>query len=48
MAKENAQLYTHPALRNAPPDALLKSQASLQRLAQLEEIARNCSIFSVQ
>lgn len=39
MAKENAKLYTHPALRESPPEALLKSMASLQRLAQPEEIA---------
>jgi NAD(P)-dependent dehydrogenase (short-subunit alcohol dehydrogenase family) len=39
MAKENAKLYTHPALRDASPEALLKSKTSLQRLAQPEEIA---------
>lgn len=39
IAKENGKLYTHPALRDAPPDALLKSKTSLQRLAQPEEIA---------
>lgn len=39
MAKENGKLYTHPALRDALPEALLKSKTSLQRLAQPEEIA---------
>jgi len=39
MAEENGKLYTHPALQNASPDALLKSSSSLQRLAQPEEIA---------
>jgi 3-oxoacyl-[acyl-carrier protein] reductase len=39
MAKENGKLYTHPALQNLPPDLLLKSKTSLQRLAQPEEIA---------
>ena len=39
MATENGKLYTHPALRDAPPEALLKSKTSLQRLAQPEEIA---------
>lgn len=39
MAQENAKRYTHPALQNVSPDALLKSQAALQRLAQPEEIA---------
>jgi 3-oxoacyl-[acyl-carrier protein] reductase len=39
MAKENGKLYTHPALRDSPPEALLKSKTSLQRLAQPEEIA---------
>lgn len=39
MAKENGKLYTHPALRDVPPEVLLKSKTSLQRLAQPEEIA---------
>jgi 3-oxoacyl-[acyl-carrier protein] reductase len=39
MAKENGKLYTHPALKDLPPEALLKSKTSLQRLAQPEEIA---------
>ncbi|MEH2181288.1 SDR family NAD(P)-dependent oxidoreductase [Nostoc sp.] len=39
MAQENAKRYTHPALQSAPPDALLLSKTSLQRLAQPEEIA---------
>ncbi|WP_298916793.1 glucose 1-dehydrogenase [uncultured Nostoc sp.] len=39
MAKENGKLYTHPALQNVSLEALLKSKASLQRLAQPEEIA---------
>jgi 3-oxoacyl-[acyl-carrier protein] reductase len=39
MAKENGKLYTHPALRDVPPAALLKSRTSLQRIAQPEEIA---------
>ena len=43
MAKENGELYTHPALRDASPEAspeaLLKSKTSLQRLAQPKEIA---------
>ena len=39
MAQENAKRYTHPALQSAPPEALLKSKTSLQRLAQPEEIA---------
>lgn len=39
MAKENGKFYTHPALQNLPPDLLLKSKTSLQRLAQPEEIA---------
>jgi 3-oxoacyl-[acyl-carrier protein] reductase len=39
MARENGKLYTHPALQNLPPDLLLKSKTSLQRLAQPEEIA---------
>jgi 3-oxoacyl-[acyl-carrier protein] reductase len=39
MAKENAKLYTHPALQEFPPEALLKSMSSLQRFAQPEEIA---------
>lgn len=39
MAQENAKYYTHPALQNAAPEALLKSKTSLQRLAQPEEIA---------
>ncbi|MEH1778779.1 glucose 1-dehydrogenase [Nostoc sp.] len=39
MAQENAERYTHPALQNVSPDALLKSQIILQRLAQPEEIA---------
>lgn len=39
MAKENAKLYTPPSLQNVSPDALLKSQTSLQRLAKPEEIA---------
>lgn len=39
MAAENAKRYTHPALRNTAPDALLKSKTSLQRLAQPQEIA---------
>ena len=39
MAQENAKRYTHPAQQNVSPDALLKSQTALQRLAQPEEIA---------
>jgi 3-oxoacyl-[acyl-carrier protein] reductase len=39
MAKENAKRYTNPALKDVSPEALLKSKASLQRLAQPEEIA---------
>lgn len=39
MAKENAKRYTPPSLQNVSPDALLKSQTSLQRLAKPEEIA---------
>lgn len=39
MAKENAKFYTHPALQDVSPEALLKSKSSLQRLAQPEEIA---------
>jgi 3-oxoacyl-[acyl-carrier protein] reductase len=39
MAKENGKLYTHPALKDVSPEALLKSKTSLQRLAQPEEIA---------
>jgi 3-oxoacyl-[acyl-carrier protein] reductase len=39
MAKENAKRYTNPVLKDVSPEALLKSQASLQRLAQPEEIA---------
>jgi 3-oxoacyl-[acyl-carrier protein] reductase len=39
MAKENGKFYTHPSLQNLPPDLLLKSKTSLQRLAQPEEIA---------
>ena len=39
MAKENGKFYTHPALQSLPPDLLLKSKTSLQRLAQPEEIA---------
>lgn len=39
MAAENAKLYTPPALQNVAPDALLKSKAALQRLAQPDEIA---------
>ena len=39
MAKENAKFYTHPALQDVSPEALLKSKSSLQRLAEPEEIA---------
>ncbi|AQS89158.1 dehydrogenase [Neoasaia chiangmaiensis] len=39
MARENGRLYTHPALRDVPGDATLKSKTALQRLAQPEEIA---------
>ena len=39
MAKESAKHYTHPSLRDVPPDVLLKSIGALQRLAQPEEIA---------
>lgn len=39
MAQENAKFYAHPALQSVPPDTLLKSMISLQRLAQPEEIA---------
>ena len=39
MAKENGKFYTHPALQDVAPEALLKSKAALQRLAQPEEIA---------
>ncbi len=39
MAQENGKLYTHPALQNVSPEALLKSKTSLQRMAQPEEIA---------
>jgi 3-oxoacyl-[acyl-carrier protein] reductase len=38
-AKENGKFYTHPALQDVSPEALLKSKTSLQRLAQPEEIA---------
>ena len=39
MAEEYGEQYTHPALRGVSPEALLKSQGALQRLAQPEEIA---------
>ncbi len=39
MAQENAKFYTHPALRDVLPEAVLKSMISLQRLARPEEIA---------
>ena len=39
LAQENGKLYTHPALQNVSPEALLKSKTSLQRMAQPEEIA---------
>lgn len=39
MAEENGKLYTHPALQDVPPEALMKSKTSLQRLARPEEIA---------
>ncbi len=39
MAQENGKLYTHPALQNVSPEALLLSKTSLQRMAQPEEIA---------
>lgn len=39
MAQENAKRYTHPALQDVSPDALLNSKTSLQRMAQPEEIA---------
>ncbi|WGV26854.1 SDR family NAD(P)-dependent oxidoreductase [Halotia branconii] len=39
MAEENAKFYTHPALRDLPPNTVLKTTASLQRLAQPKEIA---------
>ncbi|MDF5726825.1 MAG: SDR family oxidoreductase [Rhizonema sp. PD38] len=39
MAKENAHKYTHPALSDLPPEIIMKTNTSLQRLAQPEEIA---------
>jgi 3-oxoacyl-[acyl-carrier protein] reductase len=39
MAEKNAKFYTHPALKDLPPDTVIKSMASLQRLAQPKEIA---------
>lgn len=39
MAKEYGKLYTHPALKDLPPDLLVKIKSSLQRMAQPEEIA---------
>ncbi len=39
MAEKNARFYTHPALKDLPPEILLKSIGALQRLAQPEEIA---------
>ncbi len=39
MAEKNAKFYTHPALKDLPPEVLLKSIGALQRLAQPEEIA---------
>ena len=39
MAEKNAKRYSHPALKDVPPDVLLKSTGALQRLAQPEEIA---------
>lgn len=39
MAKEYGKLYTPPALQNLPPEVLVKSQTSLQRMAQPQEIA---------
>ncbi|WP_306309954.1 SDR family NAD(P)-dependent oxidoreductase [Gluconacetobacter sacchari] len=39
MARENGRFYTHPALRDVPGDATLKSKTALQSLAQPEEIA---------
>ncbi|WP_319420547.1 SDR family NAD(P)-dependent oxidoreductase [Pleurocapsa sp. FMAR1] len=39
MAEKNAELYTHPALKNLPPDTVIKTMASLQRMAQPKEIA---------
>lgn len=45
MTKENAKLDTHPALRDASPEALLKSKTSLQRMAQPEEIAASVTFL---
>ena len=39
MAENYGEQYTHPALRNVSPEALLKSQGALRRLAQPKEIA---------
>jgi len=39
MARENGKFYTHPALRDLPPEIMLKTKTALQRLAQPEEIA---------
>lgn len=39
MARENAAKYTHPAVVDVPPSALLRSKISLGRLAEPDEIA---------
>jgi NAD(P)-dependent dehydrogenase (short-subunit alcohol dehydrogenase family) len=39
MAKENAKFYLHPALKDCPQGAVMKSMNALQRLANPEEIA---------
>lgn len=39
MARENAELYTHPALAGVSPDGLMKSRIALGRLADPDEIA---------
>jgi 3-oxoacyl-[acyl-carrier protein] reductase len=39
MARENAQKYTHPAVADVPPDALIRSKIALGRLAEPDEIA---------
>lgn len=39
MAKQSGSHYTHPALKDVPPEQLFKSKTALQRVAQPEEIA---------
>ena len=39
MAEKNSKKYAHPALKDVPPEVLLKTIGALQRLAQPEEIA---------